>query len=46
MESRVNVMVVSTCIRGIFYFEVFDENKVFDDFYCFNLSIAAEKISD
>ena len=46
MESCVYVVVVCTGIRGVFNFEVFYEDKIFDDLYAFDLPIPAEEISD
>ncbi len=46
MKSGVNVVVVCTCIGGIFHFEIFDEYEIFDDLNLFNFSILGEESAD
>ena len=44
MKSGVDVVIVSTCIGGIFYFEIFHKDKVFDDFNSLDLSVTTKKL--
>lgn len=46
MESCVYVVVVCACIRGIFHFEVFYEDEVFDDLDSLDLTVSTEKVTD
>ena len=46
MESCIYVVVICTGIRGIFNFEIFYKDEIFDDLYAFNFPIPAEKISN
>ena len=44
MEDGVDVVIVCAGIGGIFYFKIFNKDKVFDDFDCLDFPISAEEV--
>ena len=43
MKSSIDIMIVSTSIRGILYLEIFHKDEVLDNLYIFNFSIFPKK---
>ena len=46
VEDGVDVVIVCASIWGIFYFEVLDEDEVFDDLNSLDLTVVAEEVFD
>ena len=43
MEGSIDIMIVSTSIRGILYLKIFHKDEVLDNLYIFNFSIFPKK---
>lgn len=43
MEGRIDIMIVSTSIRGILYLEIFNKDEILDNLNIFNFSILPKK---
>lgn len=43
MEGSIDIMIVSTSIRGILYLEIFHKDEVLDNLHIFNFSIFPKK---
>jgi hypothetical protein len=43
MEGCIDIMIVSTSIRGILYLKIFHKDEVLDNLYIFNFSIFPKK---